>query len=254
MSTEIKKTVNVDRDMSRVMEDVLGKGDLTQLTSGERLQYLNKLCESMGLNPLTRPFEFVSLKGKLTLYAKKDATDQLRKIHKIDVYKVEKDIDPDGLLIVTAYAKDKEGREDIDVGFANLAGLRGEDKGNAILKAYTKAKRRVTLSIVGLGLLDETEVMDIPGANCKDVNGPVREAYTLVDEDGLCTEEMDSETMFAHLEHKLEQIKNLTNLAEYEEFKSRNKQTIIAYAHKHPHQASALKELFEQRKAKLLDE
>ena len=33
---------------------------------------------------------------------------------------------------------------------------------NAKLKAITKAKRRVTLSICGLGFLDETEIETIP--------------------------------------------------------------------------------------------
>ena len=33
-----------------------------------------------------------------------------------------------------------------------------------MMKAETKAKRRATLSICGLGLLDETEVSTIPGA------------------------------------------------------------------------------------------
>jgi hypothetical protein len=35
---------------------------------------------------------------------------------------------------------------------------------NALMKAETKAKRRVTLSICGLGMLDESEVESIPGA------------------------------------------------------------------------------------------
>ena len=34
------------------------------------------------------------------------------------------------------------------------------DLANAKMKAITKAKRRCTLSLVGLGFLDETEVMD----------------------------------------------------------------------------------------------
>ena len=33
-----------------------------------------------------------------------------------------------------------------------------------MLKGITKAKRRVTLSLVGLGMMDETEVVTIPGA------------------------------------------------------------------------------------------
>ena len=46
----------------------------------------------------------------------------------------------------------------------SIAGLKGEAKANAIMKAETKAKRRVTLSIVGLGWTDESEVDSIPGA------------------------------------------------------------------------------------------
>jgi len=40
----------------------------------------------------------------------------------------------------------------------------GGKVGNALMKAVTKAKRRVTLSICGLGILDETEVESIPNA------------------------------------------------------------------------------------------
>jgi hypothetical protein len=42
--------------------------------------------------------------------------------------------------------------------------IKGEIRANLILKAITKAKRRATLSICGLGFLDETEVEDIPAA------------------------------------------------------------------------------------------
>jgi hypothetical protein len=40
--------------------------------------------------------------------------------------------------------------------------MRGETAANQTMKAVTKAKRRVTLSLSGLGFLDETEVADIP--------------------------------------------------------------------------------------------
>lgn len=44
------------------------------------------------------------------------------------------------------------------------ATLKGEARANAELKCITKAKRRATLSICGLGWLDETEVEDIPAS------------------------------------------------------------------------------------------
>jgi hypothetical protein len=50
------------------------------------------------------------------------------------------------------------------MGAVAIAGLKGEALANALMKAETKAKRRVTLSISGLGMLDETEAEDLPGA------------------------------------------------------------------------------------------
>jgi hypothetical protein len=41
--------------------------------------------------------------------------------------------------------------------------MRG-DFGNVVMKAVTKSKRRVTLSLCGLGMLDESEVETIPDA------------------------------------------------------------------------------------------
>jgi hypothetical protein len=54
------------------------------------------------------------------------------------------------------------GRTDESTGAVPIKGVHGEALANAFLKAETKAKRRVTLSICGLGLLDETELETIP--------------------------------------------------------------------------------------------
>ena len=146
-----------------LMERVLLTGDLAKLTPQDRLQYYEAVCKSVGLNPLTRPFEYITLNGKLVLYAKRDCTEQLRKIHGVSIVKLEKDFQ-DTLYVVTAYAKDKHGREDVSTGAVDLGHLKGEMRANSLMKCETKAKRRVTLSICGLGFLDETEVDSIPGA------------------------------------------------------------------------------------------
>jgi hypothetical protein len=153
-----------EHPVADIMEAVLLKGDLIKLTPEERLRYYNETCRSLGLNPLTRPFEYLMLNGKLQLYARRDATDQLRKLHGISVKILNQKISND-LLTVHVQAHDKDGREDEDVGAIPFPDtLRGEIRSNAIMKAVTKAKRRVTLSICGLGLPDETETDDIPGA------------------------------------------------------------------------------------------
>lgn len=151
------------RDPGNIVERVTIVGDLGQLTPAERVSYYQRTCESLGLNPYTRPFDYIRLSGKLTLYAKRDAADQLRRIHGVSITALEKTTEGD-LYVVTAHAATADGRTDADMGAVGIKGLAGENLANAMLKAVTKAKRRVTLSISGLGFLDETEVEDIPAA------------------------------------------------------------------------------------------
>jgi hypothetical protein len=143
-----------------IMEMVLADGDLSKLSTEQRLAYYAKVCESQGLNPLTRPFDYVKLNGKLVLYAKRECTDQKRKLDGISIEIVDKRVEGD-LFVVTARATNAQGRTDEDMGAVAVSGLRGEALANAMLKATTKAKRRVTLSICGMGLLDETEIESI---------------------------------------------------------------------------------------------
>lgn len=156
-----------------IMETVLIKGDLSKLTVDERNVYYFKLCESVGLNPLTQPIEYINLNGKLRLYAKKDCTDQLRSIHKVSVTDMS-ETERDGVYIVTSKVANAEGRTDMAKGAVNIKGLVGEALANAIMKAETKSKRRATLSICGLGILDETEVDDIPANQKAPVPSPPR--------------------------------------------------------------------------------
>ena len=143
------------------LERVVLQGDLATLKEGERVAYYARVCESLGLNPLTRPFEYITLNGKLTLYARKDATDQLRDIHGVSIHGLERDVDEDRqLYTVIAHATDRNGREDSGMGVVSIAGLKGEALANAFMKAETKAKRRATLSICGLGWMDEVEALD----------------------------------------------------------------------------------------------
>lgn len=145
------------------IEAALARGDLSQLTANERVAYLKSVCESLGLNPLTRPFDYITLNGKITLYAKKDATDQLREKHNVSVVISSRDM-LEGVYVVTAKATLPGGRCDESVGAVSIQGLKGDHLANAVMKAETKAKRRVTLSICGLGILDESEAETIPDA------------------------------------------------------------------------------------------
>lgn len=151
------------RQSGEIMESVIIKGDLSKLTPQERSNYYVEVCRSVGLNPLTKPFEYITLNGKLTLYALRACTDQLRSIYEVSVDDLA-EAERDGVFIVTAKVRNGKGRTDMAKGAVTVANLKGDALANAIMKAETKAKRRATLSICGLGFLDETEIETIPAA------------------------------------------------------------------------------------------
>lgn len=146
---------------AEIMETVLIGGDLSKLTPKERVQYYLRVCESTGLNPYTRPFQYIVLNGRLVLYADKNCAEQLRDIHGVSVYQSESKTEND-VFIFTVYGQNNKGRKDVSTGAVNVKGLAGDMLANAIMKAETKAKRRLTLSICGMGMLDETEIETIP--------------------------------------------------------------------------------------------
>lgn len=147
----------------QIIEQVIIKGNLANLTPEERTSYYAAVCESVGLNPLTKPFEYLTLSGKQVLYATRTATDQLRNIHRVSLEIADRTTIND-VYIVRAKATLADGRVDESTGAVSITGLKGDALANALMKAETKAKRRVTLSICGLGTLDETEIETIPNA------------------------------------------------------------------------------------------
>ena len=161
MTTGLAPRESVD---PAVVERVLLHGDLKQLSPAQKVSYYRAVCDSVGLNPLTQPFQYLTLNGKEVLYALRGATDQLRALHTVSVQIVAREVTED-CYVVTARATLPNGRHDETIGAVPIAGLRGEARANALMKAETKAKRRVTLAIVGLGMLDESEVAGIPDAS-----------------------------------------------------------------------------------------
>jgi len=158
MATEL-----MTRDPGALAEQVAIAGDLTKLTPTERMAYYGEVCRSLGLNPLTRPFQYLSLNGKMVLYATRDCTDQLRQSRRVSIAIVSRERIED-VYVVTSRATTPDGRSDESTGVVSIGGLKGDNLANALMKAETKSKRRVTLSICGLGWVDETETETIPNS------------------------------------------------------------------------------------------
>ena len=150
-------------EMDDILSNIVLKGDISQLKSTEKVQYYNSICQRVGIDPMLQPFQLLKLQGKEVMYATKSATEQLRMIHGISVTAVTTQHIGD-CFIVQVTVQNAKGRVDFGTGAVHINGLKGDQLANALMKAETKAKRRATLSICGLGMLDETEIETIPEA------------------------------------------------------------------------------------------
>ena len=161
---QIQQNHSVDEKITRAIL----YGDLSMLSDSEKALRYKALCDAVGLNYQTMPFQVLALYDKKSgrtrevLYATKAASDQLRQLHNVSITikSVQK---TDKHIIVHVEAVNGLGRRDEDVAIVELTDMLG-NYGNCYMKAITKAKRRVTLSISGLGMLDETEIETIPEA------------------------------------------------------------------------------------------
>jgi hypothetical protein len=170
MSTALQTTSLQGLDEATMLALVAG-GDCSRLTPAQRTAYYVARCEAAGLDPRAQPFQFVRLQGGEKLYATKAATDQLAGKHGIVCTIVSQATDS-GVRVVTVRATSKDGKSQEDVGIVPVEGLKGEALANAMMKAVTKAKRRTILSLCGLGMLDESEVETIPGAQPVEAHEP----------------------------------------------------------------------------------
>lgn len=162
MSTNLVAT---EADYGQIVERVVVSGDLSKLTPTDRVTYYKATCSSLGLNPLTKPFDYINLSGKLMLYATRTATDQLRSLRCVSVRVTRRELNTElGIYSVDVEATTPDGRCDFASGVVSLGNLKADALANAMMKAETKAKRRATLSICGLGVMDETELETVPTA------------------------------------------------------------------------------------------
>lgn len=157
MTTEVAKPIDQD-----ALRRLVISGDISKLSVEQRDEYYVALCDACGIDWRLRPFDYIVLNSKLTLYANRNCAEQLRQRHRISISITDRKLDGD-IYIVTARAE-MNGRYDESTGAVVIGHLKGDNRANAIMKAETKAKRRVTLSIAGTGMLDETETETIPNA------------------------------------------------------------------------------------------
>ncbi len=166
--------------VAAAVEQLVIMGDLSQLKPAERVSYYKQLCAYVGVDWVARPFDYLTLDNKLVLYANQNCASQLRDARKVSVKILSREVVGE-IYVVTALATLPDGRSEEATGAVSLVeergewktaqsgkkyfvgsgeyvALRGKDYANAIMKSETKAKRRATFALCGLGAMaDEAE-------------------------------------------------------------------------------------------------
>ena len=179
-----------------ITEALMASGDLAKLSTAQRNEYYIYRCRSVGLDPAAQPFEYLELDGKLVLYAKKGATDQLMRHYGLsrEIVSTGYDIADSSYFTATVSVSDgQRSVEDIaqvwlrkretpyvkdanDPTGVKTTALAGEALANAKMKCISKAARRAVITFCGLGMMDESEVETVERAK------PVQRAVSSVSE------------------------------------------------------------------------
>lgn len=171
------KAKDIQRHEDDVVAQLILAGDLSKLNATDRVAYYRGYCERIGLDPFTKPFDILRLNGKEILYLTRSGAQQLNKLHGVSHQITAREVIAGEVYQVTARATLPDGRHTESIGAVSVAGMKGENYCNAIMKAETKAKRRSTLDLLGLGILSEEEAVGMPGG--------VAGAITTTDADAL---------------------------------------------------------------------
>jgi hypothetical protein len=154
------------------INDIVQSGDVGSLDPNQRSRFLYRLAEKLKLNPFSRPFDLIHVKKgdgskKLIIYANKSCADQIRERDNLSIEPLYfgplmiGDTPDETIYVFHVRISNSEGRAGFNVGAVPIVGTDGDDRSNAIMKAYTKAERRATLAFSGMGFPDESEISSI---------------------------------------------------------------------------------------------
>lgn len=144
-----------------ILASLVMNGDISRLTPAQKINYYQHVCDRLGLDPMSQPFRILKVYGKEILYCHRGGAQQLNKLHQVS-HEIKAREVVSGCYVVTALASTPDGRKTESIGAAPIDSLQGEPLCNAMMKAETKAKRRATLDLLGLGMPDESELVTEP--------------------------------------------------------------------------------------------
>ena len=148
-----------------VIEQLI-RGDVSSVPREALLRYVFTFCERVGISPLAVPFSLMKTQQGMQLVANRNFYDAVASKYSVSRECVGEGFFEGTKLYFTRYrATTPDGRVTEDMALVDTAGLNGKDLANAIMKAHTKGRNRVTRAHLGFPFPDETEAETVPGAS-----------------------------------------------------------------------------------------
>lgn len=136
-------------------------GDITNLSPLQREAYYTTLCNHLDLDPKLQPFKMLRLRDRYFLYCDHGGVQMLNQLHHIS-HKILARETANGCYIVTVQATAPGYRTTECIGAVSISKLGNDKLCHAMMRAETKAKHRASLDLLGLGMLDESELFPLP--------------------------------------------------------------------------------------------
>jgi len=157
----------IRQDLSEeLLAKIVQSGDLAMLSESDRLIYYFTYCRQLGLNPLSKPFDYIQDKGKISLYPNAIAASQLRDKRNVSTRIIKEECLLNGEIFSVLVEASIGDRTEQATGKISLTGLDGKAKATAMKRAETQARRRATLAIVGLDAIGDEDrkasISDMP--------------------------------------------------------------------------------------------
>lgn len=159
---EVAEVLDESTPSYQKVEQALITGELAGLTKGQLVEVQRRMAEKMGIDPSLSPVDAIQDRktGRLTLYINSKGAAELRRRHGLEVVAIDVVTQRPGLVVLRCTLRGSDGRGDMAFGAAGWEVDRPWDEAKAWLVAETRAKRRATMSAVGIfleGPSDEVE-------------------------------------------------------------------------------------------------
>jgi hypothetical protein len=144
----------IEQKQENILGQLITKGNLAMLSEQNRIDYYYMMCDRYGLDPLSKPFDYITTKTKdgevISLYPNTRAAAQMRANQGISVSIASRELLGD-VYMVTAKAIRRDGTFEECAGCVPIyKDMAPQAKANAYMKAETAARRRATIAACGM--------------------------------------------------------------------------------------------------------